>query len=821
MSKKGWLTKALLYAFSLIGVVSIMVGIGGAYLFYKKTNLTPTEFINKAAAKSGLTKGNDELFASKQQYTNQFQYLALNQQFPRILNKEYAVVKNPHEYFRQHFELLKANKERVALNCKSSSYFNKLACFLYNGDTDPSAFEALRGSLIDFTLDEPRESGYYGNGWSFAYIYDISRAVAQFDEQTINQIDNRIAVVLEVYLKKLDRKSASLWHGRASLASTAILLASVLDLDKPSNKALYSRSYGHFLDLMNAVEVVGTWPEGYNYWIQNRAHLIVLGLSAMLNHPSSKQSQRAHNMLLEIGYSHIYLTRPDNQIEGYADEGSRIDLKEETRKVIDIIAKTTGNNELLMYSNWLKQLHPRATYYRDYRWMLPYFVSAEMYTPTHQLTMGVEQHLADFNGLLPNAKLFGKGFSNHAVIRSGWDKNDTFITFRASNIYTHHQHYDAGHFTLFKGAPLITNSGTYGAYTSEHRLNYAIRTVAKNSLLIMQPNEHDSLLGAKVNDGGQRVIMPTGSSISSYQEWLKNITNKEEFLATEFIDANLDNEEIQSISVDIADAYNDRSMLTSNTKVKEAIRQLVYLPNEDSLLVKDSVMSASPNYTVKSLLHMYNKPVIYGEEELVAGSATNGILRGLAGQFETHNKNASLYADFVWPIDPKLQIIGGPNYQYYVDIDGDDNTIDGQNMILGAKSESFYELPLWRVELMQQQESEHFDSLMVLQPRLENEPKKAINYYLREPNLTVFSLGSTLVVLGNNITKYNFIARQDINNVVVLMGSKTLKFRLFTSKECQLINNVAHTAVSKPLNVKKGANVNLFVSAIYDGENQC
>lgn len=811
----------MLYAFSLIGLISIVVGLGGAYLFYKKTNLSPSEFVNKVAAKSGITQGNDELLTSKQKYTQRYQYLAINQPFPRILNKEYAVVDNPHQYFRQQFDLLKANKERVSLNCKSTSYFNKLACFLYDGDTDYSLNEALKASLVDFTLDEPKESGYYGNGWSFAYIYDITRAVTQFDQATLNQIDDRIAIVLEVYLKKLDRQSASLWHGRASLASTAFLLASVLDLDKSNNKLIYSRAYGHFLDLMNAIEVAGTWPEGYNYWIQNRAHLIVLGLSAMQNHPSSEQRQRAYNMLLDIGYAHIYLTRPDNQIEGYADEGSRIDLKEESRKVIDIIAKATGNNALLMYSNWLKKLHPRASYYRDFRWMMPYFISPDIYTPAHQLSQDVNNNLADFEGLLPKAKLFGEGFGNHAIIRSGWTADDTYITFRASNLFTHHQHYDAGHFTVFKGAPLLTNSGTYGAYTSEHRLNYAIRTVAKNSLLIMQANEHDNVLGSKVNDGGQRVVMPTGSSISSYQEWLTNITDKKEYFATELINADVDNEAIKSISVNIAPAYNDRTLLMGNTKVNEAIRQLVYLPNEDSLIVKDYVTTPSSDYAVKSLFHMYNKPLIYGDEDLIEGTPSNGILRSRASQFEIKNKDATLYADVVWPLDPVLQTIGGPNYQYYVDIDGNDNTLDGQNMTQGSKSDGFYELPLWRIELKQARQSKVYNALLLMQPRLKEEAKKVVHYYVREPKLSLFSIGKTLVLLGDEATTYDFILRQDINNVVVLMGDKTLKMRLQGSGACQIINSSQHTASSKPMAAMKGESMRLTISAVYNGENQC
>lgn len=821
MSSKGTLSKWMLYLFSSVGLISVTVALIGAYLFYKQTNLSPTEFINKAASKSGITQENDELLSSQAKYTTRYQYLALNQTYPRILNKEYSVVENPHEYFIRHFDILKERKERLYLNCESVNYYNKLACFLYYGESDYSAFENLKSGLIDFTLDEPKESGYYGNGWSFAFIYDIARAVAKFDSNTVNQIDDRIAVVLEIYLKKLDRESASLWHGRASLASTAFLLASVLDLDKPNNKVLYSRAYGHFLDLMNAVEASGTWPEGYNYWIQNRAHLVVLGLAAMVNHPTSDQKDRAYQLLLNIGYAHIYLTRPDNQIEGYADEGSRIDLKEETRKVIDVIAKVTGDVPILMYSNWLKKLHPRASYFRDYRWMTPYFISPESYVQTSAVLKGPEQHLSDFEGLLPNARLFGKGYANHAVMRSGWGKDDTFISFRASNVFTHHQHYDAGHFTLFKGAPLISNSGTYGAYTSEHRLNYYVRTVAKNSLLIMQEGEHNSIVSSDINDGGQRVIMPTGSSISSYQEWLENITEKGDFYSVNLLDENFAQNDIQSISVDIAPAYNDRSLIGGNTKAEEAIRQLVYLPNEDALIIADSVKAASKDYTVKSLFHTYTKPEVFGKENVLVGTASNGILRSDATQFEVQNKGSRLYADVLLPIKPALQLIGGPNYQYYVDVDGNEDTFDGKNMDEGAKSDSFYELPLWRLELLDAQKNPTYQSLVVLQARVEDEIKKTVQYYMRNPKLASFSVGDTLVLLANDTIDYTITLNHNVKSVVVMMGGRPLKVRMTSKGECKVFENASHTANSQAINFTKGTSVSLFVSAVYNGDNQC
>ena len=103
----------------------------------------------------------------------------------------------------------------------------------------------------------------------------------------------------------------------------------------------------------------------------------------------------------------------------------------------------------------------------------------------------------------------------------------TFISFHAGDIFTHHGRYDAGHFTLFKGALLAINSSTYGGgFMSPNRLDYSIRTVAKNSRLITRPGERvhpNRFFPTNEAGGGQRIVSPTGSRIRSVQDVRRNL----------------------------------------------------------------------------------------------------------------------------------------------------------------------------------------------------------------------------------------------------------------------------------------------------------
>ncbi len=426
---------------------------------------------------------------------------------------------------------------------------------------------------------------------------------------------------------------------------------------------------------------------------------MVLATSAYLNGlEGATDREETEEILRKIGYWHIYNTRPDNQAQGFGDEGPRVDLKDETRRVIDLITQATNDPILAAYSQYLGELHKAESYYREYRWGFPLF-NNPFISPTSRST----PKTLEFAENLPKTALFGKGAMNMAYIRSGWSPLDTFISYRAGNTFTHHGHYDAGHFTLFKGAPLVTSSGTYGGFSSEHRLDYAIRTISKNSLLVMKPEEKvkpNHFFKESVSAGGQRITMPTGSAITSTAMWREQLHNNRHLEGGELLAFEGESERYQYISSDLTAAYNNTEYDENgdNGKIQSVTRQLFYLTKEDQLFIHDRVVSTNASFTKKWLLHTINQPEISNTKVLI-GNKLNGILESMDSNAFIKNKNGRLRVDRVYPKQAKTRLIGGPDYQFYVEIDGDDTDLDGKNMSTGANKKPWFENSLWRMEI--------------------------------------------------------------------------------------------------------------------------
>jgi hypothetical protein len=63
----------------------------------------------------------------------------------------------------------------------------------------------------------------------------------------------------------------------------------------------------------------------------------------------------------------------------------------------------------------------------------------------------------------------------------------------------HHQHFETGNVEIFRREPLATESGEYTDYGSSHSVNWLIRTIAHNAILVHRPGEAWTML----RDGGR------------------------------------------------------------------------------------------------------------------------------------------------------------------------------------------------------------------------------------------------------------------------------------------------------------------------------
>ncbi len=775
--------KGVLYYFAVAGIVAhIGLAISVVYLF-STYQLTVRQFLVKATEKAGvdsplLTKA----ISASAMFPNHQLDGQLVSGYPRILlshspSLPVVLKKRVQDFDEQSIS--------VVSPCKTGTMVAQAVCWALTDD------EVVARKVIDslkkYQLVTPDVQAEYGNVWQLALSYDLLASYSGFSDEDKVIVQHKLKKSLKEYIALLNESGPSLWHGRTTLASTAWLVAVTLDQNDEESLALITQAQAHFLDVIAAAELTEAWPEGFNYWIQNRAFLLALAANAYINGVDGGiNKNRIKHVLERIGLWHIYATRPDDRVEGLGDEGSRVDLKDETQRVIDLIAQATNNPVFAQFSRYISLLHGNEAYYRDFRWGKLLFSDPSILSLPQQ-----NKSLANFRSL-PKVDVFGKDAFNQFYLRSGWGDKDTFISFRAGHSFTHHGHYDAGHFSVFKGKPLAINSSVYGKYTGENRLNYSIRTIAKNSLLILRPGEKvkpNRFFTENVAAGGQRIVMPTGSTVDNTADWLANLYKGKHYEGGKLVRFESQENRFTYIKADLTGAYNNTSFDSGGRggKVKKVERTLLYLNESDQLIIYDKVMSTEADYTKKWLLHSVNKPLT-NNLKVLRGSTSNGILSTNDSYALIQNDKSYLHVQKVLPEKAELRLVGGPDYQYYVEVDGDDSILDGKNMNQDASEKPWFDVGMWRMEIQPIEKRKYDEFLVVMSPRFSkikpapiseiklNGKHKAI---IVSGQLVVFiddrKSGSVDIPLVEKVTQVLFVNLPSGRSLQLLNGNKKLQ----------------------------------------------
>lgn len=706
---KDYSLKRLRVTLLITSVIVSFIVIYATFILMDEYNLNFKELINKSARKMTIVEQDQRLISYLARHSNLIAPNNISSPTPKLFLKglRFWDGKVSPEFYQERITSLQKNSAGYSINCQSERINNILNCYLFNAEQ--FHLKRLENALLNYNFVLPKEVSEYGNAWHFAMIYDLASASPFFSADTSRVLNRKMSSLLTSYLTLLDGKSSSLWHGRSSLIANAFLLATMLPKENNAYKKQYARAYGYMSDLHRALSTTEVWPEGYNYWINARAFQLILSLSAFSNaQPDEKTQANVNHTIYRIGLWHVYLTRPDTKMEGWGDEGPRIDLKDETTKVIDLVAQITNKAIFKKYAKLIRHKYGKTSYYKGYRWMLPLL-----------------WHEADIRGeeiSMPTSELFGKNYVNQMSVRSDWSPNATFLSFRSGHSFSHHQHYDAGHFSIFKGAPLALNSSVYnGSIKAKNRINYSIRTIAKNSLLIQKPNEKvkpNHLFEKNVAEGGQRLAIPTGSSIYSFDNWQQNLYQGMHLEGGELINYKYEPSVFTSITTDLTNAYNSIRFDESNSggKVQRVERTLTYLDALDIIFVYDNVHTTSPSFKVKWLLHTINKPE-FKHLSLLKGNDDDGILETSASNGIISNGDSTMRIDILSPELSNTHLVGGPNYKFYVEVDGDDSKLDGTNMET-SKDFKWFENPEWRMEVSPQQSQMNNHFMIAMQPRI-------------------------------------------------------------------------------------------------------
>ena len=370
------------------------------------------------------------------------------------------------------------------------------------------------------------------------------------------------------------------------------------------------------------------------------------------------------------------------------------------------------------------------------------------------------------------------------IARSSWDKEATYLSFKAGDNFWSHSHLDQGAFTLFKGGPLAIDSGLYGPdYGSDHHMNYSYQTIAHNVVTVTDPDDNIPAPPKKkggqhrqiANDGGQRRI-GSGWGVESapldLNEWLK----KGEIYRTGKIEKYHDKDDLVITVADITPAYTNKysgkEYFSHRTRrVEKYWRTIVYDRANDVVIVYDNLVSTDPMFRKRSLIHTINEP----------RRSKDGFITQIPANDRPARKAGYMEASILFPEDANITIIGGNELDFLVDNINFDESGAVWEKVSKRKSNP-PEPGRWRVEVSPSIAQEQDRFLMVLKPTIENQRSDLhIQRLLTEKEIGSEIRGSyrTLKVLFPNNREGILVEIKD------KMGSKTLDLTLETENPDQ------------------------------------
>lgn len=447
--------------------------------------------------------------------------------------------------------------------------------------------------------------------------------------------------------------------------------------DNPSAQAWldeyrHRRYQDNDLPLLERIAAGGAWPEGMVYdWIANWPRVMAVdawrdATGENLFASTDWYQERLGYLLLhrwpgtadQFGFKyHPYVSTGD------ADR-NRGSLTNYERIMALILIERFPNDPLARQLQALLTAPPfdnsmRFLYHAEFLWFNP----DQPTTPPSQLS-----HFAAGTGTL--------------FLRSGWpsgatddDTRATYITFQSGDHFTYHQHFDQNSFTLFKGGDLLIDSGVYsGEGLSNHDINYYVRTIAHNTLVVYNPDEdfNDARPDATSNDGGQRTVYPGSRSPQTIEDFDKFAVHYETGDILRFEDTPA----YSYVLGDATAAYNNPTYnqamdtdLSGNTaKVTRFQREFLYLrpqptgdstPSGEYVLLFDRVGVTEPAYSgenTKLLFHMLNEPTVNGAATAVSSGETLFTNASLA---TVTSGEGSLTLQVLLPPAHNLRKVGG------------------------------------------------------------------------------------------------------------------------------------------------------------------
>jgi heparin/heparan-sulfate lyase len=244
----------------------------------------------------------------------------------------------------------------------------------------------------------------------------------------------------------------------------------------------------------------------------------------------------------------------------------------------------------------------------------------------------------------------------YVYARSSWDENAVYFFFKCGNRFTAHQHLDVGTFLIYKEGELVGDGGHYDGFGTPHDVNYHLRTVAHNTIRVIDPAEswevqgRDPIRAGKVtaNDGGQRYDWRQhNGAVADAKQWNdeKEIWETGKILAFEEKGTHI------FIKADCTKAY-------SAAKLELFIRQIVFL-RPGTFIIVDKVRVKDPAFRTIWNLQAMKRPTKVSDDsggDLGLWTWSNGNGRLFLQTLLPEKTSVELYTG------EKLYTIDGVNY---------------------------------------------------------------------------------------------------------------------------------------------------------------
>jgi len=231
----------------------------------------------------------------------------------------------------------------------------------------------------------------------------------------------------------------------------------------------------------------------------------------------------------------------------------------------------------------------------------------------------------------------GAGYVN---ARSSWGDDATYFFFKCGDRFTAHQHLDVGHFLIYKHEELAGDGGHYDEFGSLHDVNYHLRTIAHNVVLVHDSGEDTwrRVRGGPVsgNDGGQSHAWPHhNGAAADAQQWREqqSLYDLADLLAFEDRGAYL------YVAGEATRAYSPQ-------KLDYFTRQIVFL-RPDTFVIFDRVKSKRPEFKKTWLLQAMKKPT---------GDAPNLVVT---------NGEGRLFVQTLLPENAQVRLVSGDELYRY------------------------------------------------------------------------------------------------------------------------------------------------------------